>query len=416
VNIPPNSPQLEALALQAILQNEQAAAALTVTLTPEVFYLDVNRFTFEAASQCVRRGIACDVATVSEELAHRKQLDTVGRDYLLRLVDGAPSPNWLHHARLLQATAERRRIIQAGERIAADGYAEAETVEDYRAKAEALLFAATQREETSEIITPAQLVASLDDDAAPRGLTTGFRLLDEPATVLADGRLVVLAGRPGIGKTALACAILERHALGTPPVPTLFFSCEQTGREIAQRILALRTHRTLHEIQTGTPSREAVERLAGSGLLFSEAGAPTLGAVLGQIRAARATRGVRLGVLDHVGKVVGSRRETRNLEVGEVARGLKAIAKDCRIPVLALCQLNRLVESRNVKRPHLSDLRESGEIEQEADAVAFLWTPEENWTQAQLPVRMTLAKNRHGAPGEWSGKFDRPRVRFCEAD
>jgi replicative DNA helicase len=363
----PNAPGLEALALSAILQNEQAAAALTVTLAPDVFYLDVNRRTFEAACQCVRRGIACDVATVGEELSRRGTLEAVSAEYLGRLVDAPPSPNWSHHARLLQEKAERRRIIQAAERIAADGYAEAEAVEEYRARAEALLFEATQREQAGEILTGAQLVASLDDDTARGGLTTGIRLLDGPSPVLADGRLVVLAGRPGIGKTALACAILARHALASPALPCLFFSCEQTGREIAQRIVALQAGRTLHEIQTGTPPHEAKERLNRSGLFLFEAGAPSLGVLLGHIRAARATRGVRLVVVDHIGKVSGNRKETRNLEVGEVARGLKAIAKDLRLPVLALCQLNRLVESRNVKRPQLSDLRESGEIEQEAE-------------------------------------------------
>jgi len=152
--------------------------------------------------------------------------------------------------------------------------------------------------------------------------------------------------------------------------------------------------------------------LATSGPYLSDAGAPSLATVLGQIHAVRATRGIRLVVLDHIGKVSGSRKETRSLEVGDVARGLKAVAKDLRIPVLAVCQLNRLVESRNVKRPQLSDLRESGEIEQEADAVLLLWTPEERIKQPKLTVYLTLAKNRHGPEGEVCLTFDRPRLRF----
>jgi replicative DNA helicase len=156
-----------------------------------------------------------------------------------------------------------------------------------------------------------------------------------------------------------------------------------------------------------------LERLARGGLLLSEASAPSLAALLGQMRAARATHGIRLAVVDHIGKVTGGRKESRTLEVGDVARGLKAVAKDLRIPVLALCQLNRAVEGRNVKRPVLADLRESGEIEQEADAVAFLWTAEENAHRlAEVPMVLTLAKNRHGAPGEAKLAFDRPRLRF----
>ncbi|MFI5342028.1 MAG: replicative DNA helicase [Candidatus Methylomirabilales bacterium] len=408
----PQSPDLEGIILQAVLQDEQAAASLTATLSPGVFVGDRERWTFEAAVRCINRGIPCDVHTVAEELNRRGKLLEVGSEYLDRLVDGPPLPNWSHHARLLQEKAERRRIILAAERIAAAGYADEDPIDEYRGKAEAMLFTAMQTSRTDEILTPKQLSATLDEDAAPLGLTTGLSLLDSPFPILAEGRLVVLAGRPRIGKTALACAILARHALATPAVPAFFASCEQNGREIAERILALHTGRTLYEIRNASLKLAEVERLATSGLYLSEAGAPSLGTLLGQIRAARATYGIRLVVVDHIGKVTGGRKETRTLEVGDVARGLKAIAKDLRIPVLALCQLNRLVEGRNVKRPLLSDLRESGEIEQEADAVLFLWTAEENLNKLELPVALTLAKHRHGATGDLKGTFDRPRLRF----
>ena len=233
---------------------------------------------------------------------------------------------------------------------------------------------------------------------------------------LSEGPLIVLAGRPGVGKTAFACNILERHALAQPPIPCAFFSCEQTGREIVERILAMHTGRSLCEIKTGVPSARDVARLATGGLHLSEAGAPNLGTLLGQIRAARASYGVRLVVVDHIGKVTGNRKETRNLEVGEVVRGLKAIAKELKIPVLALCQLNRAVEGRTVQRPQLSDLRESGEVEQEADSVLFLWTKEEEKRQKQprLPMYLTLEKQRDGETGEIEIIFDRPRLRFTE--
>jgi replicative DNA helicase len=187
---------------------------------------------------------------------------------------------------------------------------------------------------------------------------------------------------------------------------------EQTAREIAERVLAVHTGKTLYAVQTETLSVSAVERLATSGLYLSDAGAPTLGTILGQIRAARASHGIRLVVLDHIGKVSGGRKESRTLEVGEIVRGLKAIAKDLRIPVVALCQLNRAVENRSVPRPQLSELRESGEIEQEADGVVFLWTGEESRRRVQLPVTFTLAKNRHGPTAEVTVTFDRPRLRF----
>jgi replicative DNA helicase len=411
--IPPHTPDLEALVLAALLQDPRAAAGLTATLEPGDFYHDRARWIFEAAGRCVKRGLAADVATVTEELHRLGRLADVGADYLLRLVDGPPWPNWAHHARILQDKGERRRIIAAAERIAAEGYAEQDTAEEYRATAEALIFQATQARQEAAILDGKALAATLDREEPAGGLETGLGLLDHPEPVLAPGRLVVLAGRPGIGKTALACAILARHTLARPPVPSLFFSAEQTAREIAERLLALHSGRTLYEIRQDPIAVEDVARLATSGLLLSEKGAPSLAYLLGQIRAARATAGIRLVVVDHIGKVTGGRKESRTLEVGDVARGLKAIAKDLKLPVLALCQLNRNVEGRNVKRPQLADLRESGEIEQEADAVTFLWTQEENPQRlAEVPMYVTLEKNRHGSPGEVKATFDRPRLRL----
>lgn len=413
--IPPNSPELEASVLSAILQDNQAEAALTATLTPEDFYQDQNRDIFKAAAACARRGIAADVRTVSVELDRVGRLfDVGGGEYLGRLVESPSSPNWQHHSRLLQEKAERRRIIRAAERIAALGYGEAEAVEDYRAKAEATLFQAMQTGRESDILTPREIAGTLDEEAPPFTLKVGLGIFDEPRPIIAEGRLIVIAGRPGMGKTALACGILAHLALANPPVPCFFASLEQTAREIAERILAIQTGRTLYAVQSETLPVSAVERLATSGLYLSDAGAPSLATVLGQIRAARASYGIRLVLADHLGKVSGGRKESRSLEVGDVARGLKAIAKDLRIPVLAVCQLNRAVESRNVPRPQLSDLRESGEIEQEADAVLFLWTAEEGRRRAQLPATFTLAKNRHGPCGEVTLTFDQPRLRFVK--
>jgi replicative DNA helicase len=411
--IPPRSHEREADVLCAMLQDEQAAAGLAATLSADAFDYEPNRLTFLAATRCVTRGDPCNIRTVGEELDRQGKLLEVTGAYLGRLVEGPPLGSWMHCAQSLKALAERRKIIRAGERIALMGYANQETVKEYRERAEAILFQATQAGQTSDILTPAHLAATLDRNQPALALSVGLSIWDAPAPILAEGRLVVLAGRPNIGKTAQACGILARHALAVPPVPCLFLSLEQTGREIAERILALRSGRTLYETQTD-PHPWDVEKLAASGLYLSEAGAPSLTTILGMIRAARASYGIRLVVLDHIGKVSGGRKETRTLEVGDVARGLKAIAKDLHIPILALCQLNRAVEGRDIKRPHLSDLRESGEIEQEADAVIFLWSGESTIGKAQISISMTLAKNRHGPTGEMRAAFDRPRLRFTE--
>jgi len=412
--IPPHNPDLEVSVLGAMLQDDGAAATATATLRAEDFYRDTHQLIFRAAVRCLSRGLRPDLHTVGEELKQQGKLLEVGGEYLARLVDLTPTAaNVAHHARIVREKAERRRIIQAAQEIGELGYRDAEPLDEYRAKAEASLFHALQNGQGSALLTPAELAATVDREAPARALTVGLPIWDAPRPLLVEGHLVVLAGRPNIGKTALACNILVRHALGTPTVACLFLSCEQTGREIAERLLAIHAGRTLFETQTD-PHPWDVERLAGSGLYLNDAGAPSLATILGVIRAARARYGIRLVVLDHLGKVSGGRKETRTLEVGDVARGLKAFAKDLGIPVLALCQLNRAVEGRNVKRPQLSDLRESGEIEQEADAVVFLWTAEDSMNKAQLPVYLTLAKNRHGPMGEMRAIFDRPRLTFTE--
>jgi len=409
----PHSPDLEAAVLGAMLQDDQAATIAAAGLKAEDFYLNRHGWIFAAALRCLHRGIRVDRLTVGEELNRQGKLLEVTSTYLFDLEERTPTAaNVAHHIRIVVEQAERRRIIQAAEGIAAAGYADTEPIDEYRATAEAMLFQALQARRGAAILTPAQLVATLDQDDTSAGLLTGLPLWDTPTPLLAPGRLVILAGRPGIGKTALACAILDRLCLGVSPLPAFFLSLEQVAREIAERLLAIHTGRTLYQVQTEALPLSGVEALGRSTLHLSDAGAPTLGTVLAQIRAARALHGVRLVVLDHIGKVVGGRKETRSLEVGDVARGLKAIAKDLRISVLVLCQLNRAVEGRNVPRPQLSDLRESGEIEQEADAVLFLWTAEESRRRAQLPVTFTLAKNRHGPIDEVTLTFDQPRLRF----
>jgi len=411
--IPPNDPALEVAVLGAMLQDYGAAATAAANLTPEDFYQDRYQLVFRAAVRCINRGIRPDVHTVGEELNRQGKLFEVGAATLAQIVEAVPTAaNVSYHARIVREKAERRRIIRAAADIAEAGYRDQEPLDEYRAKAEAALFQATQAGRGSDILTPAQLAATLEEENPPLTLETGFDILDRPLAIIAEGRLIVIAGRPGIGKTALACGFLSRLALANPPIPSFFLSLEQNAREIAERVLAIHTGKSLYAVQTETLPLSAVKRLATSGLYLSDAGAPSLGMILGQIRAAQASYGIRLVVLDHIGKVVGGRKETRNLEVGDVARGLKAIAKELRISVLAICQLNRAVENRSVPRPQLSDLRESGEIEQEADAVVFLWTAEESRRRVQLPVTFTLAKNRHGPTAEVIVTFDRPRLRF----
>ena len=307
--IPPNDPALEAAVLGAMLQDDGAAATGAANLQEGDFYQTKHQLVFRAALRCLNRGIRPDVHTVAEELNRQGKLFEVGSATLAQLVESVPTAaNVACHIRIVRELAERRRIIRAATDIVEAGYRNQDPLDEYRAKAEAALFGAMQAGREADVLTPAQVAATLDEGDPPFTLEAGVDLFDKPRPIIAEGRLVVIAGRPGMGKTALACGILDRLALASPPIPSLFLSLEQTAREIAERVLALHTGKTLHTVQTDALPLAAVERLAGSGLYLSDAGAPSLGAVLGMIRAARASHGIRLAVLDHIGKVAGGRK------------------------------------------------------------------------------------------------------------
>ena len=410
----PHSDELEIALLSALIQDETAFLALTASVQPDTFYREQNRLIFLAALRCAQRVPACDIQILGEELHRQGKLMDVGGDYLARLVDAPSSPNWQHYRRILEEKARRRRIIAAAEHILAMGFDENYTTDEYATRSEGTLFQGLSLAQSDTLLTPQALAATLDEEPGVGGISMGFPLLDEPVPALCPGQLVVLAGRPSMGKTAFACGILRRHALGTPALPCLFFSCEQTGRQIVDRILALQTGRTLYDIKTGTLRSQDVEHIANSGLYLSEAGAPTIASFVSQVRAAKAAYGIRLVVLDHMGRVIGGRKETRSLEVGDVARTLKATAKDLKIPILAVCHLNRMVENRNTKRPQLSDLRDSGEIEQEADTIGFLWTKEDNLHQVELPMVLSIDKQRDGETGDIKMIFRKPYMQFTE--
>jgi len=213
--IPPNDPALEMAVLGAMLQDDGAAATAAANLQDDDFFKSVHQLVFRAALRCLNRGIRPDVHTVGEELHRQGKLQEVGgAEYLARLVDLTPTAaNVAFHTRLVREKAERRAVILAAERIAALGYADKEPIEEYRAKAEAFLFGAMQAGQGGDILTPAQLAAALDKENPPFTLEAGFDILDRPLPIIAESRLIVIAGRPGIGKTALACGFLSRLAL-----------------------------------------------------------------------------------------------------------------------------------------------------------------------------------------------------------
>jgi replicative DNA helicase len=408
---------------QAILGTalvEPEGAAIVAAAPPEVFFTDRHRLVARAITALVQRGAPVDQHAVRAELVTRGDLEAAGGEQALAVL----ASDWTavgllpHHLGTLRERYGRRELRRLGIELAAAGGDEASgpvasLVGD--AVARLLTLEATGAD---AIVSPERLADELQAPAELAGVQSGIPFIDDICEGLLNGNLFVIAGRPGMGKTAMALQIAH-HVAFTRCRPVLFCSLEMTRREVGYRLLSLMTGIDSKDIRAGRGDRDriarATTRIRGSGFRLVDEGAPHLAAVQGLIRQGVIKHKAALVVVDHLGKIQASRRESRYLEVGEVAQGLKGIAKQLGVPVVALAQLNRLVERRNSPRPQLADLRDSGNIEEEADAVMFVWTPEERPEgRNPLDVKLFLAKHRHGDTGERSYRFEKSGGRFVE--
>lgn len=398
---------------------EPDAAHLVADQDPMLFHSERHRLVARAVRRLVERGDPVDLVTVQAELVATGHLDEVdGPTGLAILVESGTVFTQLEpYLDVVRELATRRALLRLGREITGRAANPGEwPTPDLIAYTTTELLALEAGRRGDAVVTPDRLAGELGTFARTPGLQTGISLIDDLCDGLKPGHLVVLAGRPGLGKTAMAVQ-MARHLAVTQRYPLLFMSLEMMRAEIGLRLLSLETEASVEALRQYTPSDldQAASVLASSGFHIVDEGAPQLAAIHGHVRRAVVQHRIVVAVVDHLGKVRVGRRESRYVEVGEVAQGLKALAKQFQIPVVALCQLNRLVERRNSPRPQLADLRDSGNVEEEADAVLFLWTAEERSDgKALLPVSLTLAKNRHGPTGERAYLFQRALGRFVD--
>ncbi len=424
-NRPPQAPDAERAVLGAILLDPgQALEAVEGVLAPEHFYVDAHAHIYRAALALRERGQAVDALTIQEWLAQHDLLDRVGGEQtlldLLRVV--ATTAHVRHYAEIVRDRAVLRDLLRACAGISRRVHEEAELdVHEHLDAAEQEILSIAERYDHGRLRFSAlkDLMAGVYDDLAERykarkpvvGLPTGFADLDEMTSGLQRGDLVVIAGRPSMGKTAFAMNLAANVALRAGEgLVAAVFSLEMSAQQIAQRLLASEARVDMKLMRTGRFSRDDWDKLAlavsalGEARIFVD-DAPDAGVldVRAKCRRLKHEQGrLDLVVIDYLQLMRGrADAERREQEISEITRGLKALAKELDVPVVALSQLNRSVEQRADKRPIMADLRESGAIEQDADVIMFLYREEvyhpkpENENLAEVIV----AKQRNGPTG-----------------
>ena len=439
--IPPQNLEAEISVLGAVLQDPQALLKATEILRPEHFYKEAHRKIFGVCEELFKRSEPVDLVTVANELMRRKQLEEVGgASTLSTLVDAVPTAaNVAHHARIVKDKALLYALIQKGTAVVSRAYADTDNVDEVLDWAEQQIFELSQ-DKISRSFVPVkgvlkgtfQLIEKLyDRKSHVTGVPTGFRKFDEMTAGLQASEFVVVAGRPSMGKTSF-CLNVAQHAAIQEGISVAIFSLEMSKEQLVQRMLCSVAKVDSHKLRTVYLSDADWPRLTTGAGILSEApifidDTPGISLLEMRAKARRLMAEQQLGlvIIDYLQLISGrGRAESRQQEISEISRSLKAMAKELDVPVVALSQLSRAVESRQPPRPQLSDLRESGAIEQDADVVTFLYRPafyrarkpEEPDEPEDNTTEVIIGKQRNGPTGTVHLAFLREYTRFEEQD
>ena len=427
LKVPPHSLEAEQSVLGGLLLDNSAADKVGDILAGEDFYNDAHRSVFAAIMNLIADNKPADVVTVAEALGSLKKLDYVGgMAYLGALVENVPTAaNIRRYAEIVRERSILRRLAAAGGEIADTAYNPlGRSVREILDQAETRVFEIAEhgargqqgfqelRPLLTQVVERIELLFARENPSDVTGVPTGFTDLDRLTSGLQEGDLIVVAGRPSMGKTALALNIAEHIALSTKvKLPVAVFSMEMGATQLAMRLIGSVGRLDQHKIRTGQLSPDDWERLSDALGRLSDAAihideTAALNALELRARARRLARqyGGKLGaiVVDYLQLMQAvAQGENRATEISEISRSLKALAKELRVPVIALSQLNRSLEQRPNKRPIMSDLRESGAIEQDSDLILFIYRDEvyNEDTQDKGVAEIIVGKQRNGPIG-----------------
>lgn len=437
--MPPQNPEAERSVLGAILLDKDAIIKVIDILIADDFYESRHSIIYEAMLKLFDKRMPVDIVTLSETLeAEGKIKETGGSGYLADIVNSTPTAtNIVHYAQIVRDKAVLRRLISAGSRIAEMGYEEDEEIAQTLDKSEQSLFAVSQKflkdkfQPIRDVLTEAfdriDKIHRDKDKGALRGVPSGFKDLDSKTAGFQKSDLIIVAARPSMGKTSFALNLAE-HAAIEEKVPVGIFSLEMSKEQLVDRLLSSQAGVDSWKLRTGNLSDEDFPKIGYAMGVLSEAPIfidDSPGANVMEIRA-KARRlqmehGLGLIVVDYLQLMEGHSSKGDNnrvQEISEISRGLKGLARELNVPVIALSQLSRAVEHRDDKRPQLSDLRESGSIEQDADIVMFLYREEyyKPDTEKKGITEVLIRKHRNGPTGELQVFFNPSQMRFADLE
>ncbi|MBI5123380.1 replicative DNA helicase [Candidatus Roizmanbacteria bacterium] len=428
----PHSDEAEQSVLGAILIDKEAIINVSEILKPDDFYNDINGIIYEAMLALYDERKAIDLLTLTNQLKKGKKLKKVDSSYLTDLVEQVPTAaNVRIYSQLVKENATKRNLISAGVELAELGYSDTSEVKTILDKAETAIFSISQAHITRGFIPiKSTLTDSFDridelqkNGSGFRGVRTGFIDLDNILSGLQKSNLVILAARPGQGKTALTLNIAQ-HVGVKEKKPIGIFSLEMSKEELVDRLLVGQADVDAWKLKTGKLTEDdfskisdAMGELAEAPIFIDDTPGLSLTEMRSKARRLQLEHNLSLLIVDYLQLVnPGRNYESRVQEVSAVSQALKNLARELNIPVLSAAQLSRAVEQRNDKKPQLSDLRDSGAIEQDADVVMFLHRPDTELVTPMIPVKLTVAKHRNGPTGEVDLLFQGNRIRFTSVE
>ncbi len=414
--IPPQNTDAERSVLGSVLLDKDALINVSGWLRPEHFYDGRHASIYENILYLFENGLPIDVVTISDQLKKNKVLKKVGgRAYLAELASSVPTAAHAEeYGNIVRESATRRGLISSATKIIQMSYDEQQVLHEVVDKSEKLLYDVAQDGAKANFVHIKDLLkgayeraAHAQDEDELRGVSTGFKELDSLLGGFQKSDLVILAARPSVGKTSLALDMI-RHAAIQEKKKVAFFSLEMSNVQIMDRLLGMQSGVPFWKIRTNQVTDEEVLKLSNTmgqmgdaEVYIDDQAGQHINQVRTKARRLSMERGLDIIFIDYLQLMHGNNRESRTLEVGEISQGLKNLAKELDIPVIALSQLSRAIEQRQGRRPQLSDLRESGSIEQDADVVMFI-DREETWnpdTERKGIGELVLAKHRNGPTG-----------------